>query len=108
MGEYHGTEVAVKKLRAQDVKKQQIEEFAQEVSVMVGLRHPNIVLLMGACTDIPNLCIVTGTLLNYFSLLICINGSIRVHATRISLRCLAQRKASILTSCYEEYDNGYA
>lgn len=58
-GEYRGADVAIKKLKFQDLQRHQIEEFTQEVSVMVGLRHPNIVLLMGACNEPPNLCIVT-------------------------------------------------
>jgi serine/threonine protein kinase len=38
---YRGAEVAVKKLKTQ-LTKEQLTEFAREASVMVGLRHPNI------------------------------------------------------------------
>lgn len=58
-GEYRGADVAIKKLKHQKMNKQQLEEFSQESAVMVGLRHPNIVLFMGVCIDPPDLCIIT-------------------------------------------------
>jgi serine/threonine protein kinase len=36
-----------------------LEEFRSEVRIMKKLRHPNIVLFMGAVTRPPNLSIVT-------------------------------------------------
>lgn len=36
-----------------------LQEFKAEVSIMKRLKHPNIVLFMGACTKAPNLSIVT-------------------------------------------------
>lgn len=53
-GRWRGTDVAVKKLFKSDLN----EEFAQEVSLMCKLRHPAVVLFMGACIDEPNLAIV--------------------------------------------------
>lgn len=41
-GEYKGADVAVKKLKSQNMTKQQIDEFAKEAAIMVGLRHPSI------------------------------------------------------------------
>jgi mitogen-activated protein kinase kinase kinase 9 len=35
-----------------------LEEFKNECAVMEVIRHPNIVLFLGACTKAPNLCIV--------------------------------------------------
>lgn len=58
-GEYKGTEVAVKKLKSQQMTKRQVQEFESESSVMVGLRNPNIVLFMGVCLEPEKLCIVT-------------------------------------------------
>lgn len=58
-GEYRGADVAIKKLKHQKMTKSQLEEFQQEAAVMVGLRHPNIVLFMGVCVDPPELCIIT-------------------------------------------------
>ena len=36
-----------------------VQEFKAEVSIMKRLKHPNVVLFMGACTQPPNLSIVT-------------------------------------------------
>ncbi|XP_020211478.1 serine/threonine-protein kinase CTR1 isoform X1 [Cajanus cajan] len=57
--EWNGSEVAVKILMEQDFKGERFKEFLREVAIMKGLRHPNIVLLMGAVTKPPNLSIVT-------------------------------------------------
>ncbi|XP_010274700.1 PREDICTED: serine/threonine-protein kinase EDR1 [Nelumbo nucifera] len=58
-GEWHGTEVAVKKFLDQDISGDALEEFRSEVRIMKRLRHPNVVLFMGAVTRAPNLSIVT-------------------------------------------------
>lgn len=58
-GEWHGTEVAVKKFLQQDISSDALEEFRKEVRIMKRLRHPNVVLFMGAITRVPNLSIVT-------------------------------------------------
>ena len=57
------------------------EQFKQEVVVMSRLHHPNVLLLIGACTDFPHLCIVTeymsnGSLYNYLHV-----GNIKRHIT---------------------------
>ena len=36
-----------------------MQEFRDEVAIMKRLKHPNVVLFMGACTRPPHLCIVT-------------------------------------------------
>ncbi|KAG5618921.1 hypothetical protein H5410_018745 [Solanum commersonii] len=58
-GEWHGTEVAVKKFLDQELAGESLEEFKSEVMIMRRLRHPNVVLFMGAVTRTPNLSIVT-------------------------------------------------
>ncbi|XBH64437.1 probable serine/threonine-protein kinase SIS8 [Aegilops tauschii subsp. strangulata] len=58
-GEWHGTEVAVKKFLQQDISSDALDEFKAEVRIMKRLRHPNVVLFMGAITRVPNLSIVT-------------------------------------------------
>ncbi|KAF5198725.1 Serine/threonine-protein kinase EDR1 [Thalictrum thalictroides] len=58
-GDWHGTEVAVKKFLDQDISGDALEEFRSEVRIMKRLRHPNVVLFMGAITRAPNLSIVT-------------------------------------------------
>ncbi|XP_020584669.1 serine/threonine-protein kinase CTR1-like [Phalaenopsis equestris] len=57
--EWHGSEVAVKILMEQDFHPEKLKEFLREVSIMKSLRHPNIVLFMGAVTEPPHLSIVT-------------------------------------------------
>ncbi|XP_042411269.1 probable serine/threonine-protein kinase SIS8 isoform X2 [Zingiber officinale] len=58
-GDWHGTEVAVKRFLHQDISSDALEEFISEVRIMKRLRHPNVVLFMGAVTCVPNLSIVT-------------------------------------------------
>ena len=69
IGDYRGTEVAVKRLRILEVKDENLKEFKREVSSLNMLRHPNLVLFMGAIAEPNNICIVTeycagGTLFN--------------------------------------------
>ena len=58
-GLWRGTEVAVKRFLDQDLSAQLMREFTSEVDLMRRLRHPNVILLMGAVTETPNLSIVT-------------------------------------------------
>ncbi|KAI4341950.1 hypothetical protein MLD38_026618 [Melastoma candidum] len=57
--DWHGSDVAVKILMEQEFHGERFKEFLREVAVMKRLRHPNIVLFMGAVTESPNLSIVT-------------------------------------------------
>ncbi|XP_074269128.1 serine/threonine-protein kinase CTR1-like isoform X2 [Silene latifolia] len=57
--EWNGSEVAVKILMEHDFHPERCREFLREVAIMKRLRHPNIVLFMGAITEPPNLAIVT-------------------------------------------------
>ncbi|EOY08117.1 Serine-threonine/tyrosine-protein kinase [Theobroma cacao] len=57
--EWNGSDVAVKILMEQDLHAERFKEFLREVAIMKRLRHPNIVLFMGAVTQPPNLSIVT-------------------------------------------------
>jgi tRNA A-37 threonylcarbamoyl transferase component Bud32 len=59
LGTYLGTEVAVKKLPANKLSTQFMQEFAREAALMRGLRHPNVVQFLGATMDEPDICIVT-------------------------------------------------
>lgn len=58
-GDWHGTEVAVKRFLDQNFLGESLDEFRSEVRIMKRLRHPNVVLFMGAITRPPNLSIVT-------------------------------------------------
>ncbi|XP_020531650.1 serine/threonine-protein kinase EDR1 isoform X2 [Amborella trichopoda] len=60
--DWNGTEVAVKKFLDQDISGYALEQFRYEVNIMLRLRHPNVVLFMGAVTCPPNLSILTGFL----------------------------------------------
>ncbi|CAL0330200.1 unnamed protein product [Lupinus luteus] len=56
---WYGSDVAVKVFSKQEYSDDVIMSFRQEVSVMKRLRHPNILLFMGAVTSPQRLCIVT-------------------------------------------------
>ncbi|XP_066349584.1 serine/threonine-protein kinase CTR1-like isoform X1 [Miscanthus floridulus] len=57
--DWHGSDVAVKVLTDQDVGEAQLKEFLREIAIMKRVRHPNVVLFMGAVTKCPHLSIVT-------------------------------------------------
>ena len=50
--------VAVKLLKKEFMKEETIKDFLNECYAMESLRHPNIVMFLGACTKYPNLAIV--------------------------------------------------
>ncbi|KAG8093113.1 hypothetical protein GUJ93_ZPchr0012g20790 [Zizania palustris] len=56
---WYGSDVAVKVFSKQEYSEEVIQTFRQEVSLMKKLRHPNILLFMGAVTSPHRLCIVT-------------------------------------------------
>jgi len=49
LGKFSGIEVAIKEYGKRKLLKRSAEEFVKEVEVISNLRHPNIVLYMGAC-----------------------------------------------------------
>ncbi|XP_048439113.1 serine/threonine-protein kinase CTR1-like [Pyrus x bretschneideri] len=57
--EWNRSDVAVKVLTVQDFHDDQLKEFLREVAIMKRVRHPNVVLFMGAVTKRPHLSIVT-------------------------------------------------
>ncbi|GLT97276.1 hypothetical protein SLE2022_148490 [Rubroshorea leprosula] len=56
--DWNGTEVAVKKFLDQDFSGDALVQFKSEVEIMLRLRHPNVVLFMGAVTRSPHLSIL--------------------------------------------------
>lgn len=53
LGSYRKTAVAVKKIRMERVESGVFKEFGREVAALVQLRHPNLVLFMGAYLGTP-------------------------------------------------------
>ncbi|KAK7252998.1 hypothetical protein RIF29_37358 [Crotalaria pallida] len=69
-GTYCSQDVAIKVLKPECISTDMLKEFAQEVYIMRKIRHKNVVQFIGACTQPPNLCIVTefmarGSLYDY-------------------------------------------
>ncbi|KAK9075552.1 hypothetical protein SSX86_003877 [Deinandra increscens subsp. villosa] len=58
-GIWNGTEVAIKVFLEQDLTAENMEDFCNEISVLSRLRHPNVILFLGACTRPPHLSMVT-------------------------------------------------
>ncbi|KAJ0980584.1 hypothetical protein J5N97_008839 [Dioscorea zingiberensis] len=56
---WYGSDVAVKVFAKQEYSDEIIHSFRQEVSLMKTMRHPNILLFMGAVTSPQRLCIIT-------------------------------------------------
>ncbi|KAL1562254.1 mitogen-activated protein kinase kinase kinase [Salvia divinorum] len=57
--EWNGTEVAVKRFMKQDISGDALAQFKCEIEIMLRLRHPNVVLFMGAVTHSPHMSILT-------------------------------------------------
>jgi len=58
-GRCRGKEVAIKKLFRQDVDEKTLNDFKKEVHIQSQLRHPNVLLFMGACTTPGKMALVT-------------------------------------------------
>jgi len=58
-GRWKGIDVAVKHFIKQKMDERNLLEFRAEVACLSELRHPNIVLFIGACIRMPHLCLVT-------------------------------------------------
>ncbi|XP_042036671.1 probable serine/threonine-protein kinase SIS8 [Salvia splendens] len=56
--EWNGTEVALKRFMKQDISGDALAQFRCEIEIMLRLRHPNIVLFMGAVLRPPNMSIL--------------------------------------------------
>ncbi|XP_047947838.1 probable serine/threonine-protein kinase SIS8 [Salvia hispanica] len=58
-GTWNGLEVAIKVFLEQDPTAENIEDFCNEISILSRIRHPNVILFLGACTTPPRLSLVT-------------------------------------------------
>ncbi|XP_078161122.1 serine/threonine-protein kinase STY46-like [Carex rostrata] len=58
-GVYFGQDVAIKVIKDDRLNDNMVREFGHEVGILRKVRHKNVVQFIGACTKLPNLCIVT-------------------------------------------------
>ncbi|GAA0152162.1 non-receptor serine/threonine protein kinase [Lithospermum erythrorhizon] len=58
-GIWNGTDVAIKVFLEQDLTTENMEDFCNEISILSRLRHPNVILFLGACTKPPRLSMIT-------------------------------------------------
>ncbi|KAL8460669.1 hypothetical protein ACS0TY_031475 [Phlomoides rotata] len=58
-GSWNGLEVGIKVFLEQDPTVENIEDFCNEISILSRIRHPNVILFLGACTEPPRLSLVT-------------------------------------------------
>ncbi|XVF14576.1 hypothetical protein REPUB_Repub09cG0073000 [Reevesia pubescens] len=58
-GVWNGTDVAIKVFLEQDLTAENMEDFCNEISILSRLRHPNVILFLGACTKPPQLSMIT-------------------------------------------------
>jgi len=56
--DWNGTEVALKQMHNKSLSASNVQEFSGEIRMMQGMRHPNIVLFLGAVIQAPRLSIV--------------------------------------------------
>jgi serine/threonine protein kinase len=70
--DWNGTEVALKQMHNKNVTGESVEEFAGEIRMMQGMRHPNVVLFLGKAFPIyypfrlPEYCSVWSTVGKYY------------------------------------------
>lgn len=57
-GKWRESIVAVKVFKIEGVNENNLRDFLSECHAMEALRHPNIVMFLGACTKPPNFSIV--------------------------------------------------
>ncbi|KAI3958269.1 hypothetical protein MKW92_002001 [Papaver armeniacum] len=58
-GIWNGTDVAIKIFLEQDLTTENMEDFCNEISILSRLRHPNVILFLGACMNPTHLSFVT-------------------------------------------------
>ncbi|KAG8058584.1 hypothetical protein GUJ93_ZPchr0002g25575 [Zizania palustris] len=58
-GIWNGTNVAIKLFLEQDLTAENMEDYCNEISILSRLRHPNVILFLGACMKPPNLSVIT-------------------------------------------------
>ncbi|KAH6793011.1 Mitogen activated protein kinase kinase like protein [Perilla frutescens var. hirtella] len=88
-GTWNGLEVGIKVFLEQDPTAENIEDFCNEISILSRIRHPNVILFLGACTTPPRLSLVT----EYMEM-----GSLYylIHASGLKKKLSWQRRLKIL------------
>ena len=75
-GRWRGCEVAIKQFKTEySTGLKELSKFVKEMKVLAQVRHPNLLLLMGICVDLPNLCLITELVPN-FSLFYAIHSKV--------------------------------
>ncbi|KAL9146225.1 hypothetical protein ABFS82_13G096300 [Erythranthe guttata] len=89
-GSWNGLEVAIKVFLEQDLTVENIEDFCNEISILSRIRHPNVILFLGACTKPPRLSLVT----EYMEM-----GSLYylIHASGLKKKLSWQRRLKMLS-----------
>ena len=59
LGNYRGTDVAIKKIKVKEINDNYFKEFKNEIVTLTMIRHPNLIIFMGTMIENNNLCIVT-------------------------------------------------
>ena len=59
LGNYRGTDVAVKKIKVKEINDNYFKEFKNEIVALTMIRHPNLIIFMGTMIENNNLCIIT-------------------------------------------------
>lgn len=58
-GKWRGCEVAIKQFHDEYKENQkELSKFVKEMQTLAQVRHPNLILLMGICLDLPHLCLI--------------------------------------------------
>ncbi|KAG4981318.1 hypothetical protein JHK85_035276 [Glycine max] len=97
-GIWNGTDVAIKVFLEQDLTAENMEDFCNEISILSRLRHPNVILFLGACTKPPRLSMVTEYMeLGSLYYLIHLNGQKKKLNWRRRLRMLRDICNSVLS-----------
>jgi len=85
-GKLWGTDVAIKMFKSEKVSDKVLSDLKKEIAILSRLRHPNVVLYIGACTKPPNVAIVTEW---------CEQGSLHDVLHNYSIHVDAQRSIEI-------------
>jgi len=65
-GMWRGSEIAIKQFKVEySQSEKELQKFVKEMQILAQVRHPNLLLLMGICIDLTNLCLITEYVPNF-------------------------------------------